>query len=92
MARILALKKPGKSKSDPNSFRPISILNPLEKLLEEELKAQITEYFESMEIIPEQHHSGQNGHSTSTAKALIDELTAYKLEECQESILMTTDL
>merc|ERR1711954_328067 len=90
--RILALRKPGKCKNDPKSFRPISILNPIEKLLEEELKEQITSYFKENNIIPEQHHGGRAGHSTSTAKAVIDKLTADKIEECDESIVMATDL
>ena len=91
-ARILALKNPEKSKNNPKSFRPISILNPIEKLLEEELKEQISSYFEENNIIPEQHHGRRAGHSTSTAKAIIDKLTADNIEDCEESIVMATDL
>ena len=60
-ARIIALRKPGKCKRDPNLYRPISLLNPLEKILEEELKNQITKYFEEENIIPDQHHGGRGG-------------------------------
>ena len=91
-ARILALMKAGKCKNDPKLFRPISILNPLEKLLEEELKEQITSFFEENNIIPEQHHGGRAGHSTSTTKAVIDKLTADKIKDCEESIVMARDL
>merc|ERR1711954_342934 len=91
-ARILALKKPGKCAKNPDSFRPISLLNPLEKLLEEELKSQLVKYFEDEELIPDQHHGGRTGHSTTTAKAVIDKMSADKLEDHEESIILTTDL
>merc|ERR1711954_535447 len=77
-ARILALRKPGKSQRDPKSFRPISLLNPVEKLIEEEMKNQLNTYFEEQGLIPPQHHGGRSGHSTSTAKAVIDKLAADK--------------
>ena len=81
VARVLPLTKPNQCKLDP--FRPISILNQLEKQLEEELKEQITNYFEDKGIIPDQHHGGRNGHSTMMDKAIIDKLTADKLENCE---------
>merc|ERR1711954_405286 len=86
-ARIIALKKPGKCQRNPDSFRPISLLNPLEKILKEEMKKQITKYFEENGIIPVEHHGGRRGHSTPTAKAVIDKQCADKLEECAESII-----
>ena len=40
-ARIIANKKKGKFKLNPESFCPILILNPLEKLLEDTMRLQL---------------------------------------------------
>merc|ERR1711954_99212 len=77
---------------DPNSYRPISILNPLEKLVEEVLRRQLVKYFEDEGLIPDQHHGGRQKHSTLTAKTAIDKAVADKTEKWKESIVMATDL
>ena len=91
-ARIIPLRKANKDKLDTNSYRPISILNPLEKLVEEVLREQLVEYFESNHIIPDQHQGGRNRHSTLTAKMAIDKAVADKAETWDKSIIIATNL
>ena len=92
LARVIPLKKSGKCKLEKDSYRPINILNPLEKLLEEGLKRQLNSYFEDNDIIPDNHHGGRPGHSMLTAKAVIDKLTADSIENNKETAILTTDL
>ena len=92
VARVLPLRKQGKCKLDKNLYRPISILNPIEKILEHEMKKQLTDYFEGKNIIPDSHHGGRTGHSTLTAKAVIDKNAADKVEDHEETVLLTMDL
>merc|ERR1711954_396370 len=91
-ARVLPLRKPKKCRLDGRSYCPISILNPIEKLIEEEFKEQLTEYFEERHIIPDQHHGGRAGHSTMSAKAMLDKVNADTVEEKENVAILTTDL
>merc|ERR1711954_489732 len=56
LARIIPLRKGNKCRMSKDSFRPVSILNPIEKLLEEILRSQIVSHFEASGIIPDAHH------------------------------------
>ena len=91
-SRVLPLRKAGKCRLDSKSYRPISIMNPMEKLLEEEIKSQMNSYFEEQKIIPVQHHGGRQGHSTMTAKAVIEKEEADIKESEEEVIILATDL
>ena len=52
-SKIIPLKKPGKKKELMESYRPISILPTLEKILENLMRTQLEEYFEKNNLIPE---------------------------------------
>lgn len=62
-ARIIPLLKPGKPADIGKSYRPISLLSPLAKILESILLPIITE---SINFAPHQH-GFRKGHSTTTA-------------------------
>merc|ERR1711954_349084 len=92
IARIMALKKKGKCHTNPESFRPISILHPVEKLLEEAFRDQLVSYFEENRLIPESHHGGRVGHSTLSAKICIDKSIAETEEEWECDMVLATGL
>ena len=56
-----------------NSFRPLNNLPILEKIIEEHIKVQMTEFLETNNIINENHHGGLKNHSTITALAQIQQ-------------------
>ena len=61
-------------KSDPNSYRGISVLSPVAKLFEKVLAKQITEYLEKNYLFSENQHGFRKGHSCETA---LHELISY---------------
>merc|ERR1711954_300565 len=64
VSRITPLLKPGKVSTDCMSYRPISNLNSVEKVIEELMKDDIETFLEENNIIPENHHGGRRHHST----------------------------
>ena len=75
-----------------NSFRPINNLNILEKITEEHLKNQLTEYLDKYEIINDNHHGGKINHSTTTAVAQINNILYKNWETNLITTTITTDL
>ena len=89
ISRIIPISKPGKPTNSIDSFRPISNLNSIEKVYEEWIKCNLMEYLNLNEIILEQHHGGLPGHSTLTAKSMIDYHTGQAWNENQLSVVLT---
>ena len=59
-ARLTPILKPGNTGTDPLGYRPISILNGIEKIIEQLMKDDIEKFLEEQKIILEEHH----GHFT----------------------------
>ena len=89
VSRITPLLKPGKVATDSSSYRPISNLNSVEKVIEELLKDDMEEFLEHNNIIPDNHHGGRRYHSTVTAKTVLDK-EINKLRDSNKSIAITT--
>ena len=64
----------------------------MEKLFEEGLRKQLVEHFETEDLIPEEHHGGREGHSTLTAKTVIDKHLADMVANNEESMNLSTNL
>ena len=67
-------------------------MHTFEKVVEEWMKIQILEHIEEQEIILEGHHGGRKGHSTLTAKAMLDLLMAKCHDKDNLGIVISTDL
>jgi len=67
--RIIPLLKPGKSAGEGPSYRPISLLSPLAKILEAVLLPQINESV----TLEDHQHGFRKGRSTTTALHAINE-------------------
>ena len=65
-AKVIAIKKPGKPPSQPSSYRPISLLSSLSKILERVILARLNKHLEENNILPHQQHGFRSGHSTIT--------------------------
>ena len=92
LTKLLPTKKPGKDSLNKECYRPITILPTVEKVIEEILKNQLTEFIESNNIIPPEHHGGRSNHSTVTANTIIDYNSGKTTEEHKTPCIVTTDL
>ena len=61
------MKKPGLYDADASSYRPISNLSVLSKLLERLVARQVMEYMTSANLLPARQSGFRPGHSTETA-------------------------
>jgi len=67
LARITPIYKQKGSKSDPNSYRPISCLSVPAKILETCAKIQIVHFFESNKLFSSSQHGFRSSRSTTSA-------------------------
>ena len=65
--------KDGQDSLNMDSYRPINNLITLDKIIEEDIKIQMTNYFDSDNLLLDQHHRSRAGHGTETATAHIDQ-------------------
>ena len=65
------IKKPGLDAADANSYRPISNLSVISKLLERLIVQQLMEYLTSANLLPQLQSGFRQGHWTETAVGLL---------------------
>lgn len=63
-ANVIVIHKHGKPKNFPSSYRLISLLNTLSKLLEKLIQKRILNFLESVDIIPPHQFGFRANHST----------------------------
>ena len=64
-AKVCAIPKPGKDHSDPSSYRPISLLCSMSKILERILLVRINKFLNEHEILPPEQHGFKAKFSTT---------------------------
>jgi len=86
------LKKAGMDTTDPKSYRPISNLSVLSKLLERLLAKQLVAYLKDNDLLPDRQSAYRAHHSTETAvlRVLSDMLLA--LDSGNLAVLTLLDL
>lgn len=90
-AKIVPLPKPGKPQDQATSFRPISILSPVAKLLE----ALILPYINNAFTPATYQHGFRKDHSTTTALHQIHEQISNGLNQkrpCSRTVLVALDM
>ena len=92
ISRILPISKPGRDNRLIENMRPISNLNTLEKVVEEHVKTELLEYLDENEILLKNHHGGRSGHSTLSAKSVLDFNGEKALDEDNLAVLVSTNL
>jgi methyl coenzyme M reductase subunit D len=64
-AKVIPIPKPGKPANEVSSYRPISLLSSISKILERVLLNRINEHLEDNKVIPNQQCGFRTGRSTS---------------------------
>ncbi|KAL4098480.1 hypothetical protein QTP88_023085 [Uroleucon formosanum] len=64
-AIIILIKKPGKDKTDPDSYRPISLLTSLSKIFEKVILSRLQNYLNCTNTIPKFQFGFKAHHSTT---------------------------
>lgn len=64
-AKVIPIPKAGKSPSDPHSYRPISLLNVLGKILEKIVQKKLIDFIEDKKLLPDYQFGFRRGHSTT---------------------------
>lgn len=64
-AKVIPIPKPGKPANELSSYRPISLLSSISKILERVLLNRINDHLEENNIIPKQQCGFRTGRSTS---------------------------
>ena len=91
IAKIIPHLKPDKDDTDPNSFRPISILNALAKIIDTVISEQIKEFLDKYDIVPYNHNGGLKGHSTTTTVIVMLDMWSKMLEEGKNGVVLQLD-
>lgn len=64
IAKIIPIPKAGKPSTDPHSYRPISLLNAMGKILEKIIQERLTTQIDQKHLLPEYQFGFRKGHST----------------------------
>ena len=86
------LKKSTLSAEDRGSYRPVSNLSFISKILEKIVALQLVDYLDANDLLPRYHSGYRRGHSTETAllKILSDLITA--VDSVQLALLSLLDM
>lgn len=63
-AKIIAIKKPNKPCDSPSSYRPISLLSSISKILERVIKEKLLDFLDENNILPPQQFGFRREHNT----------------------------
>lgn len=63
-SKVIPIKNPNKPSDFPYSYRPISLLSSISKILEKVLKQKLTDFIEANNIVPPQQFGFRREHNT----------------------------
>lgn len=88
-AKVIPILKAGKPAADPRSYRPISLLNSIGKLLEKVIHARLIESVEHKNLLPDFQFGFRKGHSTvHQAKRLQKFIARKKLSKKSTGVVL----
>ena len=92
VSKISPNLKTDKNPLNMDSYRPINNLITLDKIIEEDIKTQMTDYFDHNRLLLDQHHGSRTGHGTETATAHIDQTITENYDSNYITTILQTDL
>jgi endonuclease/exonuclease/phosphatase (EEP) superfamily protein YafD len=91
-AEVIVIHKPGKPKNSPTSYRPISLLCTLSKILEKILQKRLVGFIDSAGIIPPHQFGFRSKHSTVHQVLRITETIIRGFERKEHSAAAFLDI
>ena len=92
IGKLLPLHKgKGLNPSDPRSYRPISLLPVIGKIVERALQPQILDFMETLGQLNSNHHSYRKAHSTVTAMIQLSDAIFSGCDAKRITTLVTLD-
>merc|ERR1712177_35322 len=92
VSRISPILKPEKRSKIMDSYRPINNLSAVEKIVEEFLKEQLSEFVDHNQIILPDHHGSRKDYSTMTAISCHNHKLINNYNDGLISAVIQTDL
>ena len=86
------LKSPEKSPLSCSSYRPVSLLPVLSRVVEKALFSQLREYLEKNQLLHPNHHGGRKWHNTTTALIQLNDEWLAAADQGMMTGVMMTDL
>ena len=86
------LKSPDKSPMSCSSYRPVSLLPILSRVVEKALFSQLSDNLETNQLLHPNHHGGRKYHNTTTALIQLNDEWLAAAEEGMMTGVMMTDL
>ena len=92
MGRVVPIYK-GKSKDKnlPESFRPVSLLPAISKVVEKTIQEQINQHMTQEKLWNPNHHAYKENHSTTTTLGQLTDLIFEAADENLVSVVMSID-
>ena len=89
-AKVVPIPKPNKPGTDPNSYRPISLLSTLGKLFERILAVRLASFVNRQHLLPHAQFGFRKKHSTVSQLARITDYTSngYNLHKHSDMVLL----
>lgn len=91
-AKLKLIPKPNKPSTDPNNYRPISLLEVPGKIFEKIINTRLRTFLETNDILPKSQHGFRRHRSTDTAIATISETIANALADKKQCCLVMRDV
>lgn len=92
MAKVIPILKAGKNPSEASSYRPISLLNAVGKLLEKIIYVRLVKFIEDKNLLPNFQFGFRKGHSTVHQAAKIKQFIKRNRKSKRSTGLVLLDI
>ena len=92
IANVVAVSKPGRDPFSPSSYRPISLLPTLSKLLERIITDRLTHYLETHQLLDPYQYGFRQGRGTEEALWHLISVASAALQHRQRLTLVSLDI
>lgn len=91
-SKVIAIPKPGKNHSSPDSYRPISLLVSMSKVLEKIIKQRVIDFIEDNNILPVQQYGFRSEHNTTQPLVRIKKIVKENFNAGKSTAMILLDI